>query len=157
MAWYHILRKIYHVSPQPTDHPVFSDLELMAFELHQRKFLEIYKPHSQNDIKFLNRIFSIMAYYWRTYENILTIGDFNLSVDNSYLEDFTQGYDLGSLIKKPTFYQSSTPSCIDLILSNRESLFKWSNTFETDLSDHHKLVFTVLKSGSFEVVPSKTM
>ena len=157
MVWYYILRKIYHVSRQPTDHPVFSDLELMAFELHQRKFLGIYKPHSQNDIKFLNRIFSIMAYYWRTYENILTIGDFNLSVDNSYLEDFTQGYDLDSLIKKPTFYQSSTPSCIDLILSNRESLFKWSNTFETGLSDHHKLVFTVLKSGGFEVAPSKTM
>ena len=98
-----------------------------------------------------------MAYYWRTYENILTIGDFNLSVDNSYLEYFTQGYDLGSLIKKPTFYQSSTPSCIDLILSNRESLFKWSNTFETGLSDHHKLVCTVLKSGGFEVAPSKTI
>ena len=99
-------------------------------------------------------MFSIMAYYWWTYENILTIGDFNLSVDNSYLEDFTQGYDLGSLIKKPTCYQSSTPSCIDLILSNRESLFKWSNTFETGLSDHHKLVCTVLKSGGFEVAPS---
>ena len=97
-----------------------------------------------------------MVYYWRTYENILTIGDLNLSVDNSYLEDFTQGYDLGSLMKKPTCYQSSTPSCIDLILSIRESLFKWSNTFET-LSDHHKLVCTILKSGGFEVAPSKTV
>ena len=45
-----------------------------------------------------------MAYYLQTYENILTIGDFNLSVDNSYLEDFTQGYDLDSLMKKPTCY-----------------------------------------------------
>ena len=98
-----------------------------------------------------------MAYYWRTYENILTISDFNLSVDNSYLEDSAQGYDLGSLIKKPTFYQSSTSSCIDLILSNRESLFKLSNTFETGLSDHHKLVCTVLKSADFEVAPSKTI
>ena len=63
-----------------------------------------------------------MAYYLRTYENILTIGDFNLSVDNSYLEDFKQEYDLGSLIKKPPCYQSSTPSCIDLILSDRAYL-----------------------------------
>ena len=98
-----------------------------------------------------------MAYYWRTYQNILTIGDFNLSVDNSYLEDVTQGYDLGSLIKKPTCYQSSTPSCIDLILSNRESLFKLSNTFETGFSDHHKLVCIDLKSGDFEIAPSKTI
>ena len=84
----------------------------------------------------------------------MTIGDFNLSVDNSYLEDFTHGYDLGSLIKKPTCYQFSTPSYIDLILSKRETLFKLSNTFETGFSDHHKLVCTVLKSGGFEVGPS---
>ena len=76
---------------------------------------------------------------------------------NSYLEDFTQGYDLRSLIKKPTCYQSSTPSCIDLILGNRESFFNLSNTFETGLSDYYKLVCTVLKSGGFEVAPSKTI
>ena len=43
-----------------TDYPVFSDLELMAYELHQSKhqwlLLGIYKPHSQNKIEFLNRI-----------------------------------------------------------------------------------------------------
>ena len=98
-----------------------------------------------------------MAYYLQTYENILAVGDFNLSVDSSYLEDFTQGYNLGSLMKKPTCYQSSTPSCIDLILGNRESLFKWSNNFEAGVSDHHKLVCTILKSGGFEVAPSKTI
>ena len=93
-----------------------------------------------------------MAPYLRMYENILTIGDFNLSVDNSHPEDFMQGYDLSSLIKKPC-YQSNTPSYIDLILSNRESFFKLSNTFEIGLSDHHKLVCTVLKYGDFEVGP----
>ena len=70
-----------------TDHPVFSDLELMAFELHQIKrkwlLLEIYKPPSQNDIEFLDRISSIVDYYLRTYKNILAVGDFNLSVHNS--------------------------------------------------------------------------
>ena len=39
------------------NHPMFFDLELMAFELHQSKrnclFLGIYKPPSQNDIEFL--------------------------------------------------------------------------------------------------------
>ena len=76
-------------SKPSTDHPVFSDFELMAFELHQSKrkwlFLGIYKPHSQNDIEFLNRISSIIAYYLRTYVNILATDDLNLSVDNSHL------------------------------------------------------------------------
>ena len=140
-----------------TDHPVFSDLELMAFELHQSKrkwlLLGIYKPPSQNVIEFLNRISLIIDYYLQTYENILAIGDFNLSVDNSHLEAFMQAYDFSSLIKKPTCYQSNTPSCIDLILTNRKSLFKLSNTFETGLSDHHKLVCTILKSGGFKGAP----
>ena len=49
-----------------TDHPVFSDLEMMAFELHQSKrkwlVLGIYKPPSQNDIEFLNRISLIIDF-----------------------------------------------------------------------------------------------
>ena len=46
-----------------------------------------------------------------------------------------------------------TPSCINLTLTNRKSLFKLSNTFETGLSDNHKLVCTILKSGGFKGAP----
>ena len=105
-----------------------SDLEFMPFKLHQSKrkwlLLGIYKPPCQNVIEFLNKIPLIIDYYLRTYENILALGDFNLSVDNSHLEAFRKAYDFSSLIKEPTCYQSNTPSCIDLILSNRKSLFK---------------------------------
>ena len=57
---------------------------------------------------------------------------------------------MNNLIKKPTYFQSNTPTCIDLILTNKKDLFKLSNTFETGISDHHKLVSTILKSGSFK-------
>ena len=71
-----------------SNHPMFSDLELMAFELHQSKrkwlFLGIYKPLSQNDIEFLRRISLILDYYLPKYENFVVIGDFNLSVEQSY-------------------------------------------------------------------------
>ena len=46
-----------------------------------------------------------------------------------------------------------TPTCIDLILTNKKNLFKLSNTFETGILDHHKLVSTILKSGSFKGTP----
>ena len=136
---------------------MFYDLELMAFELHQSKrkwlFLGIYKPPSQNDIEFLRRISLILDYYLPTCVNFVVIGDFNLPVENSHLEAIIQAYDLSSLIKKPTCYQSHTPSCIDLILTNRKHLFQLSNTFETGLSDHHKLICTILKSGGFKGEP----
>ena len=46
-----------------------------------------------------------------------------------------------------------TSTCIDLTLTNKKNLFKLSNTFETGISDHHKLVSTILKSGSFKGTP----
>ena len=59
--------------------------------------------------------------------------------DDVPLESFLQAYNLTSLIKKATYFQSSNPSCIDLILTNQKNMYKLSNTFETGLSDHHKL------------------
>ena len=78
-----------NISCKPlSNHPMFSDLELMAFELHQSKrkwpFLGIYKPPSQNDIEFLRRISLILDYYLPKYEKFVVIGDFNLSVEQSY-------------------------------------------------------------------------
>ena len=83
----------------------------------------------------------------------MAIGNFNLSIDNRHLEAFMQACDFSRLIKKPTCYQSNTPSSIDLISTNGASFFKISNTFETGLSDHHKLFCTILKSGGLKGAP----
>ena len=73
----------------------------MAFELHQSKRkwlrLKIHKPLSQNDIEFLNKIFSIIDYYLQKYKNVWTIGGFNLSIYNSHLQAFMQAYNFSSL------------------------------------------------------------
>ena len=60
---------------------------------------------------------------------------------------------MSSLIKKPTCYQFHIPSCTDLTLAERKHLFQLSNTFETGLSDHHKLICTILRSTGFKGVP----
>ena len=78
------------------------------------------------------------------------IGDFNLSSDDVPLESFIRAYNLGSLIKEATRFQSSNPSCIDLVLTNQKNMYKLSNTFETGLSDQHKLISAAAKSGSFK-------
>ena len=127
---------------------MFSDLELIAFELHQSKFLP-----SQNDIEFLRRVSLILDYYLPPYENFMVIGDFNLPIENSHIEAIIQAYDMSSLIKKPTCYQFHTPSCTDLTLAKRKHLFQLFNTFETGLSDHHKLICTILRSRGFKGAP----
>ena len=40
-------------------------------------------------------------------------------------------------------------------LSNQKALFKHCQTFETGLSDHHKLISTIMKSGIFKGPPKK--
>ena len=55
----------------------------------------------------------------------------------------------------PTCYQSNYPIWIDLILTNKKNLFKLSDTFETGVSDHHKLFPTILKPGGFNEKPKE--
>ena len=89
----------------------------------------------------------------KNYDNVTLIGDFNLFSVDIALKSFLQAYNLTSLIKEETCFQSSNPSCIDFILTNQKVFINSSNTFETGISDHHKLISTVAKSGSFKGRP----
>ena len=55
-------------------------------------------------------------------------------------------FDLEWLIKKPTCFQSSNPTCIDLILTNKKESFKNTDVTEVGISDHHSLIVTALES-----------
>ena len=78
-----------------------------------------------------------------------------MSIENVHLNTLLQLFYLNALINSPTYYQSHIPTCIDHILTNQESLFKFYQMFETGLSDHHKLISTTMKSGSFKGPPKK--
>ena len=140
-------------------HPNFSNLEILVLEIYQNNgkwlFLAVYKPPNLNNIEFLKRIGAILDYYSQKYDNITIIGDFNIATENTHLQSMIQAYNLNNLIKEPTCFQSNNPSQIDLILTNQESMYTFSNTFETGLSNHHKFVSTISKSGSFKGTPRK--
>ena len=116
-------------------------------------FLGVYKPPNQNDIEFLNRIGENLDYYFQKNDNVTIIGDFNITNENTHLQSMMQAYNLNNLIKETTCFQPNNHSQIDLILTNQKSMYKFSNTFVTSLSDHHKLISTVSKSGSFKGTP----
>ena len=73
-----------------------------------------------------------------------------MSIENVHSNTLMQLFNLNALINPPTCYQSHIPTCIDHILTNQRSLFKFSKTFKTGLSDQHKLILTTMKSGSFK-------
>ena len=74
------------------------------------------------------------------------LGDFNASIEDSFMKNFCEIYDLRSLVKELTrFKNPENPSCIDLILTNKLRSFIKTGVIETELSDYHKLVTTVMK------------
>ena len=50
-----------------------------------------------------------------------------------------------NLVKYNTCFKGPE-SCIDLILTNRKYCFQGTSSFETGLSDHHHLIYSILKS-----------
>ena len=50
-----------------------------------------------------------------------------------------------NLVKNNTCFKGPG-SCIDLILTNRKYCFQGTSSFETGLSDHHHLIYSILKS-----------
>ena len=50
-----------------------------------------------------------------------------------------------NLIKKKLCFKG-TVSCIDLILANRKKYFKNISSYETGLSEHHHLIYSVMKT-----------
>ena len=124
------------------EHEHLPNFEVIAIEFYQNNqkwlLLGLYKPPNL---------------FLKNDDSVTLIGDFNLSSDDVPLESFLQACNLTSLIKEATCFQSSNPSYIYLILTNQKNMYKLSNTFETGLSDHHKLISTVAKSGSFKGRP----
>ena len=78
-----------------------------------------------------------------------------ISVENSHFQNLMQIYNLSPLIKEQTCFQSHHPTCIDNFLTNQKAIFKLSTLFETGVSDHHKLISVVMKSGVFRGPPRK--
>ena len=143
-VYYFTLMKIYY--RELAAEQIDSNFEIIFLEitLRTQKWLIIglYKPPNQKEEYFLKYIGVLLNNYLSKYEHITLLGDFNLTTSNKYLADLITLFNLESLINTPTCFQSKKPRCIDLILTNKKSLFKNSKTFESGISDHHHLVLT---------------
>ena len=83
------------------------------------------------------------------------LGDFNLKPTDPLTMTFLNEHDLINLIKNNTYFKGEG-SCIVLILTNRKYSFKNSTSFETSLSDHYHLIYSMLKT-TFDKEEPKTL
>ena len=131
-------------------HVLPSNVECIFLEMRirQSKWLIIggYNPHKENISYFLQNIGRELDKYLPKYDNLLLIGDWNSAVTEKEMREFCETYNLENLIKEPTCYKNpENPSSIDIMLTNKKLSFQNSMTFETGLSDFHKMTVTVMK------------
>ena len=76
------------------------------------------------------------------------MGDFNAEISEPNLASFCNIYNFKNIINKPTCCKNShNTSCIYLILTYYPNYFQNLSKFETGLSDFHRLILTLFKSG----------
>ena len=130
-------------------------IEILPLELRllNSKWLKLgtYKPPSQNEPTYVSEIQKLLTYYRSSYDNILLLGDFNMSFSNKNMKDLCDMFELNRLIKDPTCFKSSNPSCIDNFYTNFTTMFFSSSTVGTGISDHHSLICTMLRSTFVKV------
>ena len=80
----------------------------------------MYRPPSQNEKYFIEHLSKTVGQLSFQYDKTMLIGDFNLTINNKRLQNVMTTFDLECLIKKPTCFQSSNPTCVDLILTSKK-------------------------------------
>ena len=136
-------------------------IEAFFFELNfrKRKWLVCcsYNPNRNNIFNHLEALRKSLDLYSAHYENIVLLGDFNVNINDPYMESFCESFRFESLIKDPTCFKNpENPSCIHLLLTNSPYSFQHSCVIETGLSDFHKMVGSVLKT-TFQKLKPKTV
>ena len=95
----------------------------------------------------------MVDFYSRTYDNVLTTGDFNLEENSPTMRNMMNDHNLSSLIQTPSCFKTTDGRCIDLILTNcRDGRFN-TKTFETGFSDFYHMMYTNLKTTYTRLPP----
>ena len=105
-----------------------------------------YNPKKTSLSNYIAELSKSLDLLTTKYERLLFLGDLNVGMEDSSIKIFCRNYNLTSMINKPTCYKNpDKPTCIDLILTDCPGSFQNSSVIETDLSDFHKMVVTVMK------------
>ena len=137
------------ISKQLNKFMIPEGIQVIPFEINLRKskwlIISAYRPPHTSEEYFTESMNLLIDFYSREYGNVLIMGDMNMEHSNLHLISLLESHDLSSLNDKPTCFKSIEGTCIDMLLTNKIRSFKNTNTFETGMSDHHLMVFTMFK------------
>ena len=135
-----------------------NDIQIIPIEirLNNSKWLviSIYRPPKKDLEYLLANLTKILDFY--DFDRCLLIGDFNTNPENDSLRLFMESQLLYNHVKFKTCFKANQGSCIDLILSNQKHCLHSTGGVNTGVSDHHHLIYTMLRS-TYHRKPPKTV
>ena len=133
------------------------NFQILPIELNLQRckwlLIPMYRPETYKKQDFIDSISHLLDYYANKYDNILLIGDINMEVDTAHMTPFLESYNLHSMIRTKTCFMSEQGSCIDLMLTNKKHSFMKTQTFDTNESDFHHMIYTMFKSTFVKAPP----
>ena len=94
---------------------------------------------------FLDSLHYIYYIHSGIYDNHTVLGDFDLNPSHTQLSAFMEDYNFYNFMKNNTCFKGDS-SCIDLTLTNRKYCVRNTSSFETGISVHHRLIYSMLKT-----------
>ena len=110
-------------------------------------------PSEDSDF-FFHSLRKIIDHFAAKFDNHLIMGDFNMESNNLMFKSFLDSNNLTNLIKNNTCFKGQGLS-IDLIFTNRKYSFNYTSSYEMGLSDHHHMIYTMLKSSLINIEPKR--
>ena len=97
-----------------------------------------YNPNKSNIYSNLESLSRNLDLFSSKYDNVLVVGDFNVSVEEANIKNLCEHFSLKNLLKDSTCYKNrNNLSCTDLMFTNNARHFQRSCVTETSL-----LIFT---------------
>ena len=81
---------------------------------------QIAKVQLLSDITFTSEIKNIFTFYWSTHDNILLMGDLNMTLDNPNFNELIENHELSALISEPTCFKDLDPTCTENFITSKK-------------------------------------
>ena len=101
------------------------------------------KTPTQSDSLFLENLLHSLSTCLKGYDNILLLGDFNMTPKHRNLQHFVDPFNLENLKHEATCFKG-LPSCIDLIIINRKP-------YSTLCDSNWNVRFSQISSSQFKI------
>ena len=130
-----------------------NDMQVLPTEANSKQH-KLLVPSVSKLAYFLAFITDLLDHYLKTYKDFIVIVDINENETSPALDLFLCEQKCKNIIKNKTCFKSVKGSCIDLVRTSRPKLYQFTNVFGTGISDHHLLIYIMLKSIYIKMEPN---